>query len=257
MRPGRAGAGTRGPRRQPRHGLSCGSGRRRHVHRFLRIRRAHQRPSYPEGALHPGPARRRGHGGHRGAREALRRRARERHLLHPRHHGGRKHGDPAQGREAVPLHHHELRGRPRSGAAQDAGPLRSAFPAPRPPGVEGPGDPRQRAHARRRHRGPAGRRGERRGGAGARARDRRRGHRGRLHQRVPQPRERTRREGHDRAPRPGAAGLLLERRVVHHPRVRTHHHRRHPRLRAAPRGALPRPPCSAPSPRPGCRPSRW
>ena len=34
-------------------------------------------------------------------------------------------------------------------------------------------------------------------------------------------------------------------------------HRGHPRLRAAPRGTLPHVPASAPSPRRGCRPSRW
>ena len=133
-----------------------------------------------------------------------------------------------------------------AGAPQDARPVSPHVEAGRAADHARPRAAGAPAHPGRRHRRNAARSCEPAPRARPGDRAGRRGHRAGAAAFLSQSGARAGGRAPDRPMGAGPAGVLLERRLADHPRIRAHRHRHHPRLRAAARGALPDGPAGGP-----------
>ena len=232
-------------------------GYRRHLRGFLRPGRSDGPPGDIEGPVDAAGTRPRGHCRAGRARQPVRHPAAGHRLFHPRHDRRHQFGDPAQGHSPLPVHHRELRRRAGSGAPQDARPVSPDVAAGRAADHARSRAAGAPAHPGRRHRGDAARSCEPAPRARPGDRTRRRGHRAGAAPLLSQPGARTRGRAPDRPMGAGPAGVLLERRLADHPRIRAHRHGHHPWLRAAARGALPDRPAGRPETGRRRQPKPW
>ena len=192
---------------------------RRHVHRFLCLRRGDRQAQDPEDPLDAGDTGRGGHAGHRRAGPAPRAAGLRYPVFHPRHHGGREHRDPAPGRGAGAVHDAGIRGRAGGRAAEDARPLRHLLAPAAAAGAARAGLRHRRAGAEGRLGRNAGR-SRRCAGRGSEGKGGGRGHdRCRPAARLRQPGERARGPGRDPGGGARHGGDALLGRLAGHPGI--------------------------------------